>query len=71
VFFNRRDEMIGMLFSNVLNAKIVHYKEEEDGSPFVPPETGCVTTLVVPIGRKSLMLKRVWLRVAEDSRRNV
>ena len=33
------EEMVGMLFADVLHAKIIHYQDELDGAPIVPPQS--------------------------------
>ena len=34
------DEMVGMFFADVFDAKVVHDEAKTDGAPFVAPEAG-------------------------------
>ena len=39
--------MNGMLFANIFNAEVVYNESENDGAPFVAPETRGAFALVV------------------------
>ena len=46
------DEMVGMFFADVFDAKVVHDEAKTDWTPFVAPEAGCVADRCVAIGAK-------------------
>ena len=46
------DEMVGMFFANVFDAKIVDDKAEGDQLPLVVPESGCVGNRGIAIATK-------------------
>ena len=43
------EEIFGMLAANVLDAKVIHDKHKDDGSPFMAPEARCGVALMVAI----------------------
>ena len=48
VLFHYIQQMLGMLFSNILYPKVINYKSEADWAPFMCPQAGGILTLVIP-----------------------
>ena len=40
-------EVLGMLFANIFNSKVVHYQDELDRSPCVSPQPGSSSGFIV------------------------
>ena len=47
VFFEDIAEVMGVVFANILNAKVIYYETEIDWAPFVAPEARRDESLVV------------------------
>ena len=57
IFFDKFDEVVIMLLTNILYPKIVHNKCETDRPPFMCPQTGCNIDLVVAMGIEACFKK--------------
>ena len=49
VVLERREEMFYMTLSGVLDSEVIDNEDEEDGLPFVSPQSGSCGTLVVSV----------------------
>ena len=47
------EQVFGMAAVNILDAKVVHNKDKDDGPPLVMPQARGSGTLVIAMGRKS------------------
>ena len=49
------NEVLGMLIIDVFDAKIVDYKGEADGAPFMRPKSRCEFALVITVLGQTLL----------------